>query len=171
MALELPSGFEIIYCSDVDYEEMTVEILYRNQQVMQINKDMGIYCMEASLYNQHVIQGMERDLTFGLDDFSEAMLRAREMLAGSNILSSEATSTSTFNDFHIGIIPTRENEDATISVTYNETTIAQITNNRKLGRIDLHVPTEFVKAELLSETKFPLGDFIKVLRQAKEIYF
>jgi hypothetical protein len=166
MAIELASGFEIIYCSDTNYEEMTVEILYHNQQVIQINKDRGAGLMEVSLYNQYVFQEIKIDLTFDLNDFLEAIRKAVEMLEASN----EVIYISTANDFRTEYVSTIDNEDEIIDITYKKTKIAQIINDSKLGKMNLHILTECVKLELLSETKFLLNDFIEVLRQAK-IFF
>ncbi|MHC5609912.1 MAG: hypothetical protein ACYTXA_02460 [Nostoc sp.] len=46
MAINVDSGFEILYLSDLKYNEMTIEIQYKGQQVAQINKDKGIDKME-----------------------------------------------------------------------------------------------------------------------------
>jgi hypothetical protein len=165
MALELKSGFEIIYCSDVSYEEMTVEILYYGEQVLQINKDKGNDLMEVCLYNQYIFQEMSIDLTFDLDDFLEAIRRAEEMLAASSELSNKVSSLNTLDNFDI--IPTVENKDKIICITYKEKAIAQIINHNELEKVSLHILTEYVKPELLSETKFLLNDFIEALSQAK----
>jgi hypothetical protein len=80
MALLLDSGFEIIYCSGGFYEYTTVEILYKRQQVMQINRDSGDELLEAEIYHQYVFEHMKVDLHFSLDDFLYAICKAKEML-------------------------------------------------------------------------------------------
>jgi hypothetical protein len=80
MSLILNSGFEIIYFSDVNYEKMTVEILYKRQQVLQINKDKGDNLLEVEIYSQYVVEEMLIDLRFPLEDFLYAIKRAKEML-------------------------------------------------------------------------------------------
>lgn len=80
MSLMLESGFEIIYCSNVNYEKMTVEILYKRQQVLQINKDKGDDLLEVEIFSQYVVKEMLIDLRFSLEDFLYAITRAKEML-------------------------------------------------------------------------------------------
>lgn len=167
MALELASGFEIIYCSDDSYEEMTVEILYRHQQVLQINKDKGIGSMEASLYNQYVFQEMKIDLTFGLNDFLEAVETARKMLVVSDDLSNGVIPRNIPDDFKLERALITKNTNTIINVIYKKTVVAQIIDDENSGITNLHILAEYVKPELLSETKFFLDDFIEALSQAK----
>ena len=46
MVIKLDSGFEIIRFSDLAFEEMTVEIQYKGEQIAQINKDKGMHLLE-----------------------------------------------------------------------------------------------------------------------------
>lgn len=80
MPINLDSGFEIIYFSDLNYEEMTVEIKYKGQQVAQINKDKGVEQMEIDIYSQYVKPGFISELKFPLSDFLEALDKARAAL-------------------------------------------------------------------------------------------
>ncbi|MBV6624099.1 MAG: hypothetical protein KI793_14365 [Rivularia sp. (in: Bacteria)] len=80
MAIELNSGFEILYFSDLSYEGMTVEIQYKGQQVAQINKDKGVEQMEIDIYSQYVHPDFLSELKFPLNDFLEAVDKAREAL-------------------------------------------------------------------------------------------
>ncbi|TYQ30927.1 hypothetical protein [Pseudanabaena sp. UWO310] len=73
MAIKLDSGFEIIYLSDLKYNEMTVELQYKGQQVAQINKDKGSDQMEIDIYSEYVIPDFLTDLKFPLKDFLEAI--------------------------------------------------------------------------------------------------
>jgi hypothetical protein len=66
MAINLDSGFEILYFSDLKYNEMTVEIQYKGQQVAQINKDKGVDKMEIDIYS-------ESEFKFQISDFLEAI--------------------------------------------------------------------------------------------------
>lgn len=80
MAIKLNSGFEILYFSDLSYEGMTVEIQYKGQQVAQINKDKGVEQIEIDIYSQYVHTDFFSELKFPLDDFLEAVDKAREAL-------------------------------------------------------------------------------------------
>jgi hypothetical protein len=90
VALILDSGFEIIYCSGGFYEYTTVEILYKRQQVTQINRDRGDDLLEAEIYHQYIFENMKIDLQFPLDDFLHAIEKAKEMLVeGRSVLSEQ----------------------------------------------------------------------------------
>ncbi|AFY54500.1 hypothetical protein Riv7116_1961 [Rivularia sp. PCC 7116] len=80
MAIKLNSGFEILYFSDLSYQGMTVEIKYKGQQVAQINKDKGVEQMEIEIYSQYVHPDYLSELKFPLNDFLEAVDKAREAL-------------------------------------------------------------------------------------------
>ena len=80
MVINLDSGFEIIYFSDLNYEEMTVEIKYKGQQVAQINKDKGVEQMEIEIYSEYVQPNFISELKFPLSDFFEALDKARAAL-------------------------------------------------------------------------------------------
>ncbi|MEH2023800.1 hypothetical protein [Nostoc sp.] len=73
MAINLDSGFEILYLSDLKYNEMTVEIQYKGQQVAQINKDKGVDKMEIDIYSEYVTPDFSSELKFPLSDFLEAI--------------------------------------------------------------------------------------------------
>ncbi|MEH2371130.1 hypothetical protein [Nostoc sp.] len=73
MAINLDSGFEILYLSDIKYNEMTVEIQYKGQQVAQINKDKGVDKMEIDIYSEYVTLDFLSELKFPLSDFLEAI--------------------------------------------------------------------------------------------------
>ncbi|ODG99330.1 hypothetical protein A4S05_38085 [Nostoc sp. KVJ20] len=73
MAINLDSGFEILYLSDLKYNEMTVEIQYKGQQVAQINKDKGVEKMEIDIYSEYVTPDFLSELKLPLGDFLEAI--------------------------------------------------------------------------------------------------
>ncbi|MBN3895063.1 MAG: hypothetical protein HWQ41_07285 [Nostoc sp. NOS(2021)] len=73
MAINLDSGFEILYLSDIKYNEMTVEIQYKGQQVAQINKDKGVDKMEIDIYSEYITPDFLSELKFPLSDFLEAI--------------------------------------------------------------------------------------------------
>ena len=80
MAIKLDSGFEILYLSDLKYNEMTVEIQYKGQQVAQINKDKGVEKMEIDIYSEYVTLDFLSELKFPLSDFLEAINIASKAL-------------------------------------------------------------------------------------------
>ena len=80
MSTKLDSGFNIVYFSDISYEEMTVEIQYKGQQVAQINKDKGVENMEIDIYSQYVDPDFLSELKFPLNDFLEALHKAKVAL-------------------------------------------------------------------------------------------
>ncbi|MFB8798291.1 MAG: hypothetical protein U7126_29615 [Microcoleus sp.] len=80
MAINLDSGFEILYLSDIKYDEMTVEIQYKGQQVAQINKDKGVDRMEIDIYSEYVTPDFVSELKFPLSDFLEAINVASKAL-------------------------------------------------------------------------------------------
>ncbi|MEH1852363.1 MAG: hypothetical protein V7L11_11905 [Nostoc sp.] len=73
MAISLDSGFEILYLTDLKYNEMTVEIQYMGQQVAQINKDKGVDKMEIDICSEYVTLDFLSELKFPLSDFLEAI--------------------------------------------------------------------------------------------------
>ncbi|MEM9927437.1 MAG: hypothetical protein AAF915_27485 [Cyanobacteria bacterium P01_D01_bin.50] len=80
MPINLDSGFEILYFSDLNYEAMTVEIQYKGQQVAQINKDKGVEQMEIDIYSQYVHTDFVSELKFPLRDFVEALDKASAVI-------------------------------------------------------------------------------------------
>lgn len=80
MAINLDSGFEILYLSDIKYNEMTVEIQYKGQQVAQINKDKGVDKMEIDIYSEYVTSEFVSELKFQVSDFLEAINIASKAL-------------------------------------------------------------------------------------------
>lgn len=59
---------------------MTVEIQYKGQQVAQMNKEKGVEQMEIDIYSQYVHPDFLSELKFPLNDFLEAVDKAREAL-------------------------------------------------------------------------------------------
>lgn len=79
MTLRLQSGFEVAKFSDLDYEGMTVEIRFNGTPVAQINRDKGRNAQEIVIPTRFSPDG--KLFTFQLDDFIEALLKAKELLA------------------------------------------------------------------------------------------
>lgn len=80
MALNLNSGFEILYLSDLKYDRMTVEIKYKDRPSAQINKDKDIDRMEIEIYSEYVIPDFLSELKFPSYDFLEALSVASSAL-------------------------------------------------------------------------------------------
>jgi hypothetical protein len=78
MSIKLKSGFEIISFSDLAYEEMTVEIQYKGEQIAQINKDRGVQSLEIEIFTEFV----EPKFTpkFLMNDFLAALNEAQKLL-------------------------------------------------------------------------------------------
>ena len=80
MAIEFECGFEILRFSDTRYEEITVEIQYRGEAILQINKDLGIDKLEIELLSAFVQDSFYPK--FKLSDFLTVIDEARKILAG-----------------------------------------------------------------------------------------
>ena len=78
MTIKLDSGFHLIYFSDESYQEMTVEIQYKGEQIAQINQDKGINQLEIEILTDYI----EPNFTpkFLLDDFLFALSEATTYL-------------------------------------------------------------------------------------------
>jgi hypothetical protein len=79
MALRLKSGFEIAKFSDLDYDGITVEVQFEGMPVAQINGDKGPNAQEIVIPSRFSLEGQR--FTFPLDDFLEALMKAKELLA------------------------------------------------------------------------------------------
>jgi ribosomal protein S8 len=80
MAINLDSGFEIIYLSDMKYNEMTVEIQYKGQQVAQINKYKGVDKTEIDIYSEYVTPEFMSEFKLPVSEFLAAINLARKAL-------------------------------------------------------------------------------------------
>lgn len=83
MAMKLKSGFEVVRYSDLDYEQMTVELQYQGEQVAQINMDKGIENLEVELFTEFLDPSFKP--VFKLTDLLEAIGEARKCLEGYQI--------------------------------------------------------------------------------------
>lgn len=81
MAIKFDSGFEIIRFSDVRYEEITIEIQFNDEAILQINRDYGVGNLEVELLFDFV----QNDLCpkFRLDDFMIVINEAKKILTQS----------------------------------------------------------------------------------------
>jgi hypothetical protein len=80
MTLRLQSGFEIAIFSDLEYEDLTVEIRFAGTPVAQVNRDKGRSAQEIVIPSRFSPDG-ER-FVFPLSSFVEALNAARDILAG-----------------------------------------------------------------------------------------
>ena len=79
MAIRFECGFEILRFSDTRYEEVTVEIQYRGEAILQINKDLGVDELEIELLAAFVQDSFYPK--FKLSDFLIVIDEARKLLA------------------------------------------------------------------------------------------
>ena len=78
MVIKLDSGFEIIRFSDLTYEEITMEIQYKGEQIAQINKDKGIDQLEIEILTDYIKSNFVPK--FMLSDFLVAINEAQKLL-------------------------------------------------------------------------------------------
>ncbi len=80
MAMKFDSGFEILRFSDVRYEELTVEIQYKGEAILQINKDKGLSSLEIDI----LVDFVQSDFhpKFMLNEFLFVINEAKKILIG-----------------------------------------------------------------------------------------
>lgn len=78
MPINLKSGFALVRDSDLSYEKMTVEIQYRDEQLVQINMDKGLDNLEMEIFTEFINPSFKPK--FQLNDFLEALNEARKIL-------------------------------------------------------------------------------------------
>jgi predicted enzyme involved in methoxymalonyl-ACP biosynthesis len=78
IAIKLNYGFESLRFSDLNYEEITVEIKYKGEAIAQINKDKDPEMLEIEIYTGYA----QPDFVpkFGLSDLLEALNEAKKLL-------------------------------------------------------------------------------------------
>ncbi|NJM57956.1 MAG: hypothetical protein HC857_11700 [Synechococcales cyanobacterium RU_4_20] len=81
MVLEMASGFKIIRFSDSRFNEITVEVQFREEQIAQLNKDKGIDKIEIELFTEFVEENFSP--CFALDEFMAALREAKDILKNS----------------------------------------------------------------------------------------
>lgn len=72
--------FEITFSSDSDYEEITVEISFKDQILCQLNKDKGPDNIEVEFFADARILAEKNAMKFSLDDFLKVIAEASEAL-------------------------------------------------------------------------------------------
>ncbi len=68
--------FKIRICSDLDYEGMVVDIVYKNNTIATLNQDKGIESIEIKLYSTQ----KESSLEFSYKDFVDTLEKAKKIL-------------------------------------------------------------------------------------------
>ncbi|WP_118986681.1 hypothetical protein [Photorhabdus sp. CRCIA-P01] len=74
------TDFNVDFFSDNKYEELTVEISYKNQILCQINKDKGIEHIEVEFFPDLRILSEQVELKFPLDEFIELLIETKKDL-------------------------------------------------------------------------------------------
>ena len=72
----MKKDFTIIVCSDLDYEEMVADILFRGHTVAMVTREKGVDQMEMEIFIRFGLESWK----FSVDDFIEAISRAKEAL-------------------------------------------------------------------------------------------
>lgn len=81
MSINMESGFKIIRFSDVNYNEITVEVQYKGEQIAQLNKDQGLHSIEVELLLDCIDPALPPK--FLLKDFLAALEEAQTLLKAS----------------------------------------------------------------------------------------
>ena len=75
------SGFEILRFSDLSYDEITVEIQFKGEQIAQLNRDKGLQSIEIELLADFIETSFVPK--FLLKDFLDAISEAQRLLENS----------------------------------------------------------------------------------------
>ncbi len=75
--------FEIDFFSDSKYEELTVEISYKNQILCQMNKDKGVDNIEIEFFTDLRVLSEQVEMKFSLNDFFDVLREAKKGLIDS----------------------------------------------------------------------------------------
>lgn len=81
MSIKTSSGFEILRFSDSEYDEITVEIQYRGEQIAQLNKDRGVHLIEIEILTDYIDPSFLPK--FLLSDFLSVLSEAKKLLENS----------------------------------------------------------------------------------------
>ncbi len=83
MAINMDYGFDICWFSDINYNEMTVLIKFKGQDIAQINKDKGIDMLEIEIFTEYTHPDFIPIIQkFMLSDFLNALNEAIKILGG-----------------------------------------------------------------------------------------
>lgn len=67
------NDFEITFFSDSRYEEITVEITYKEQILCQLNKDKGIDNIEIEFFSDAKLLSEQNAMKFQLNEFLQIL--------------------------------------------------------------------------------------------------
>lgn len=76
----MSDDFEIIFLSDSNYENLTVEISYKDQILCQLNKDNGHDNIEVEFFSDARVLPEKNAMKFNLDRFLRVLTEAKEEL-------------------------------------------------------------------------------------------
>ena len=76
----MSDDFEIIFLSDSNYENLTVEISYKDQILCQLNKDNGPDNIEVEFFLDARVLPEKNAMKFNLDRFLRVLTEAKEEL-------------------------------------------------------------------------------------------
>ncbi|YCH29454.1 hypothetical protein M1D48_14915 [Erwinia sp. D4-22] len=76
----MSDDFEIIFLSDSNYENLTVEISYKDQILCQLNKDNGPDNIEVEFFSDARVLPEKNAMKFNLDRFLRVLTEAKEEL-------------------------------------------------------------------------------------------
>ncbi|WP_380184874.1 hypothetical protein [Kalamiella sp. sgz302252] len=79
----MDNNFEITFFSDSKYEEITVEISYKDQILCQLNKDKGPDNIEIEFFSDARMLAEQNTMKFSLSDFLQIITEAKEELKAS----------------------------------------------------------------------------------------
>lgn len=71
----MDNNFKLEICSDLEYEGMIVDILYKNDLIATLNQDMGMENIVIKLF-----QIQNEFLNFSYKDFLEILEKAKKLL-------------------------------------------------------------------------------------------
>ena len=78
MSDKCQNGFEIAPFSDLDYDQMTVEIRFQGNPVAQLSKDKGLGNFEITIPSK--FSPSDFNFNFPVDDFLDAVVSAKSLL-------------------------------------------------------------------------------------------
>ncbi|WP_336028568.1 hypothetical protein [Acinetobacter pittii] len=76
----LPSNFEIIFASDIEFEFLTVEVYFHSYRFFQLNRENGIENIEIEFLLDLRAISNDIDIKFSLEDFYKVIEIAKNDL-------------------------------------------------------------------------------------------
>lgn len=72
----MEDGFKVVLCSDLDYEEMVVDICYKNSTIAMITQENGVDKMEIEIFSPNT----DASWKLALDEFIKILQSAKRNL-------------------------------------------------------------------------------------------